>query len=69
MQLQQGDVVVQRLAVVVVVDVGGGHPQGLGAGGAVLLGQVVVTDTDVDGVAGPDNAEGQGIVLGLKKKI
>ena len=29
MELQQRDVVVQRLAVVVVVDVGRGHPQGL----------------------------------------
>ena len=28
-ELQQRDVVVQRLAVVVVVDVGRGHPQGL----------------------------------------
>ena len=28
-ELQQRDVVVQRLAVVVVVDVGGGHPQSL----------------------------------------
>ena len=29
MKLQQRDVIVQRLAVVVVVDVGRGHPQGL----------------------------------------
>ena len=29
MELQQRDVVIQRLAVVVVVDVGRGHPQGL----------------------------------------
>ena len=30
-QLEEGDVVVERLRVVVVVDVGGGHPQSLGA--------------------------------------
>ena len=57
MQLEQGDVVVQGLAVVVVVDVGGGHSQGLGAGAAVLLGEVVVAHADVDGVAGADDAE------------
>ena len=57
MQLEQGDVVVQRLAVVIVVDVGGGHPEGLGPRGAVLLSQVVVTNTDIDGVTRPDNAE------------
>ena len=57
MELEQGDVVVQRLAVVVVVDVGGGHPEGLGPGGPVLLGQVVVTHADVDGVSGPHDAE------------
>ena len=57
MQLEQGDVVVERLGVVVVVDVGGGHPQGLGAGRAELLGQVVVAHAHVDGVAGADDAK------------
>ena len=56
-QLEQGDVVVQRLAVVVVVNVGGGHPEGLRPRGAVLLSQIVVTNTDIDGVTRPDNAE------------
>ena len=57
MELEQGDVVVQRLAVVVVVDVGGGHPQGLGPRGPVLLSQIVVTNADIDGVTSPDDAE------------
>ena len=56
MELQDGDVVVQRLRVVVVVDVRRGHPQGLGSGAAELLGEVVITDSHVDGVAGADNA-------------
>ena len=56
-QLEQGDVVVQRLAVVIVVNVGGGHPEGLRPRGAVLLSQIVVTNTDIDGVTRPDNAE------------
>ena len=56
-QLEQGDVVVEGLAVVVVVDVGGGHPQGLGPRGTVLLSQIVVTNTDIDGVTSTDDAE------------
>lgn len=56
-ELEQGDVVVQRLAVVVVVDVGGGHPQGLSPRGPVLLSQIVVTNADIDGVTSPDDAE------------
>ena len=56
-QLEESDVVVQSLAVVVVVDVGGGHPQCLGPGRAVPLGQVVVPHPDVDGVTRPDDAE------------
>ena len=56
MELEQGDVVVQRLAVVVVVDVGGGHPEGLGPGGPVLLGQVVVTNSHVNGVTRTNDA-------------
>ena len=31
-ELEEGNVIVQSLAVVVVVDVGGGHPQSLGPG-------------------------------------
>ena len=42
MQLQEGDVVVQRLGVVVVVDVGGGDAEGLGTGTTELLGQIVI---------------------------
>ena len=57
MELEEGDVVVESLTVVVVVDVGGGHPQGLGPRGAVPLGQVVVSNPDVDGVPSSDDAE------------
>ena len=58
-ELQDGDVVVQRLRVVVVVDVGRGHPQGLGSGAAELLGEVVIADPDVDGVTGANDADGK----------
>lgn len=56
MQLQQGDVVVQRLRVVVVVYVRGGHAQRLRARAPVLPGQVVVAHPHVDRVAGPHYA-------------
>lgn len=42
------------------VDVGGGHAEGLGARGPELGGQVVVADAHVDGVAGADDAGGRG---------
>ena len=57
MELEQSDVVVQGLAVVVVVDVGGGHPQCLGPGRAVPLSEVVVSHPHVDRVTSPDDAE------------
>ena len=63
MQLEQGNVVVEGLAVVVVVDVGGGHPQGLGSRTSKLLGQVVVTHAHVDGVSCPHNAETKHCVM------
>ena len=56
MELQQRDVVIQRLAVVVVVDVGRGHSKGLSAGAAELLGQVVVTNSHVNGVTRTNDA-------------
>jgi hypothetical protein len=56
-ELQDGDVVVEGLRIVVVVDVGRRHPQGLRSGAPELLGEVVITDTDVDGVTGTNNAE------------
>jgi len=55
-QLEQGDIVVQSLRIVVVVDVGGGHAQRLGAGRAELLRQVVVAHPHVDGVSRADDA-------------
>ena len=55
-QLEDGDVVVQRLWVVVVVDVGRGHSKGLSAGAAELLGQVVVTNSHVNGVTRTNEA-------------
>ena len=55
-QLQQGDVVVEGLRVVVVVDVGRGHAQRLSAGGTELLGQIVVAHADVNRVSGANDA-------------
>jgi len=57
MELQQGNIVVQGLAVVVVMDVGGGHAQGLSPGTAVFPGQIVVAHTHIDGIPGANNAE------------
>ena len=57
MKLEKCNVVIQGLAVVVVVDVGGGHPEGLGPGAPELLGEVVVAHTDIDGIARTYNAE------------
>ena len=59
-KFEQGDVIVQRLAVVVVVDVGGGHSEGLGPRAPVLLSQIMVTYTNIDGVTSPDDAEKRG---------
>jgi len=50
LKFQQGDVIVQCLAVVVVMDVGGGHAQCLCSGTAVSAGQIVISNADVDGV-------------------
>ena len=55
-QFEQGDVVVKGLAVVVVVDVGGGHPEGLGSRTAKLLGQVMVANPHINCVACSHNA-------------
>ena len=57
MKLEKCNVVIQGLAVVVVVYVGGGHPEGLGAGAPELLCEVVVAHTDIDGIARTYNAE------------
>ena len=57
MQLKQGYVVVQSLAVVIVVDVRGGYSEGLSSRTSELLGQVVVSHPHVDGIASPHNAE------------
>ena len=57
MQLEESDVVVQGLAVVVVVDVGRGHPESLSPRRAVPLSQVVVSNPHVDRITGSDNAE------------
>ena len=55
-QLEQRDVVVESLRVVVVMNVGGGHADGLGAGRAKLLREVVVADADVYCVTGSNDA-------------
>jgi len=57
MELQQGNIVVQGLAVVVVVDVRGGHAQCLSPRTAVFSSQIVVAHTHIDGIPGSNNAE------------
>jgi hypothetical protein len=49
-QLEEGDVVIEGLTVVVVVDVGSGNSQGLGSGTPELLSEVVVSNSDIDSV-------------------
>jgi len=56
-QLEQRDVVVQRLRIVIVMDVRGGHPEGLRTRAPVFPGQVVITHPYVDGVSGSHDAE------------
>ena len=55
-QLQNRNVIVQRLRVVIVMDVGRGHPQSLSAWTSELLRQIVVANADVDSIAGSNNA-------------
>ena len=64
-ELEEGNVIVQSLAVVVVVDVGGGHPQSLGPGRAVPLGQVVISHSHVDRVTSSDDAKQRSFYLSL----
>ena len=47
----------------VVVDVGGGHPQGLGPGAAVLLSEVMVANPHIDGVSCSHDAETMKVVI------
>lgn len=62
MEFQQRDVIVQGLAIVVVVYVGGGHSQGLGSRGPVFAGQIMVSYSDVDGIPGAYDAEKENII-------
>lgn len=50
-QLEQRNVVVQRLAIVVVVYISGGHTQRLGARTAIFTCQIVVTHAHIDRIA------------------
>ena len=56
-QLQQGDVVVQGLTVVVVVDVCCRHPEGLCTWRAKLLCEIMISYADIYGIPSSDNAE------------
>lgn len=58
-QFQQRNVVVQRLAVVVVVNVCGGHAQRLRTRASELARQIVVADAHIDRIARPNNAESE----------
>jgi|FrelakmetLWP11LW_1041352.scaffolds.fasta_scaffold64793_1 MinD-like ATPase involved in chromosome partitioning or flagellar assembly len=55
MQLENGDVVVERLRVVIVVNVSSGHAKSLSSRAAKLLGQIVVTNPDVNSISGAYN--------------
>lgn len=55
-QLEQRNVIVQRLAIVVMVYISGGHAQRLGAGTAIFACQIVITHTYIDRIAGANNA-------------
>lgn len=63
MQFEDGNVVVQRLGIVVVVDVGGGHSEGLGSRAAILLCEVVVANPDIYGVSCSNNTENRSFVM------
>ena len=57
MQLQKGNVIVQSLAVMVVVDVGCCYPKRLSTWRAELLSQVMISNTDIYGIASSNNAK------------
>ena len=55
-QFQNGNVVVQSLRIVIMMYVRRGYSQSLGSRTAILLCQIMVTHSDVDGVTGSYNA-------------
>ena len=56
-QLQKGNIIVQGLAVVVVVDVGCCYPKRLRSWRAKLLSEVMISHTDIYGISGSNNAK------------
>ena len=61
MKFQQRNVIVQSLAVVIMMDVCCGHSKGLSTWAAIFTGQIVVANSNVNGVSGSYDA-------GMKKK-
>lgn len=55
-KLQQSDIVVERLAIVIVVDVRRRDAQGLSARTSVLTSEIVIAHSHVDRVSGPHDA-------------
>jgi len=55
-QLEQRNIIVQGLTVVIVVNICGGYTKCLCSGTAVLAGQIVVSNTHIDGITGTHNA-------------
>ena len=55
-QFQNGNVVVQSLRIVIMMYVRRGYSQSLGSRTAILLCQIMVTHSDIDGVTGSYNA-------------
>lgn len=56
MQLQEGNVVIQRLRIMVMVYVGRRYTQGLCSRRAKLGREVVIANSYIDSITGPDNA-------------
>lgn len=56
MQFQKRNIVVQRLTVVVVMNVSGGHTKGLSTWASVFSCQIVITNSNVNSIARTNNA-------------
>lgn len=57
MKFQDGNVIVQSLRIVIVMDVSSCNSQSLRPGAAILLSQVMITYADVNGISGTYNTE------------
>lgn len=63
MKLQQSDIVIERLAVMIVVNVRRRDAQGLSAGASVFTSEIVIAHPHVDRVAGPHDAGNERLLI------